>query len=436
MPSTDEILQSLTYLANNYKHIAIIWHLVMYSLLLFLVVSKEKLSNRFVGCFLTLPLLSVSFFAWLANNPFSGMFFLVIAVILFIFSFAAESKQVVFNPSFSLRLAGIVILFFGMIYPHFLGPQFYIYLYAAPIGIIPCATLLMVTGFSLTFQLRQPLKWMLVLLAADLFYGVFGVFRLDVYLDILLLLAAFTLVAQLVLWRRFPGDQHTRSLQRPRGKTIAGRIGFVVIFLFVSAYIFYPWLCRLSVNVHESGMELPGDEIVKNLEQEYTIGTTIKAPASKVWPWLLQMGQGRGGFYTHEWVENILGADIHNADSIVPHFQILKTGDTIWLTPDPYLGKQGQYMTVAQIDSPFVLIYKQVSPNGSVGTWTFFITEKSDHSTRLLFRRRGGHPSVFDRISKPGYYFMDNGMLSGIKQRAELTTQNIQSRHFGSWTKK
>jgi hypothetical protein len=62
------------------------------------------------------------------------------------------------------------------------------------------------------------------------------------------------------------------------------------------------------------------------------------------------MGQGRGGFYTHAWIENLLGADFHNADRTVPGLQRLAVGDTVRLTPDPYLGHPGQFMTVAKIE--------------------------------------------------------------------------------------
>ena len=65
------------------------------------------------------------------------------------------------------------------------------------------------------------------------------------------------------------------------------------------------------------------------------MGMTIHAPPSGIWPWLVQMGQGRGGFYTHEWIENLLGADIHNADRVVSAWQRLEVGDKIRLTPEP-----------------------------------------------------------------------------------------------------
>jgi hypothetical protein len=66
--------------------------------------------------------------------------------------------------------------------------------------------------------------------------------------------------------------------------------------------------------------------------------------------WLVQMGQGRGGFYTHEWVENLLGADIRSANCVVPEWERLEVGAQVRLTPDRYLGQPGQFMTtVAEI---------------------------------------------------------------------------------------
>ena len=82
---------------------------------------------------------------------------------------------------------------------------------------------------------------------------------------------------------------------------------------------------------------------------------------------LLQIGQGRGGFYTYEWVETLLGADIHNADRIVSEWQQLAVGDRIRLTPDPYFGKPSQFLTVVDIQSARSLVLIQTLPNGAPG---------------------------------------------------------------------
>ncbi len=200
---------------------------------------------------------------------------------------------------------------------------------------------------------------------------------------------------------------------KSKGRRIFKIVIIIFATIYLSAYVIYPWLCRSSASRNERTIELPGDGIVQNSISGYTLAKTIKASSSKIWPWLAQVGQGRGGFYTREWVENIMGADIRNADSIIPKFQSIAEGDSIRLTPDPYFDLPGQYLVAAQIDSPYVMVFRQILPNGSTGTWTFILKP----STRLIFRRRSSNPSFFDEISIPGYYFMDMGMLSGIKKR-------------------
>ena len=145
---------------------------------------------------------------------------------------------------------------------------------------------------------------------------------------------------------------------------------------------------------------------------------TIRAAPSAIWPWLIQMGQGRGGFYTHEWIENLLGADIHNADGVVPAWQQLQVGDTVRLTPDPYFGQRGQFMIVAEIEPERALVFRQTLPNGAPASWAFLLLPKDHGTTRVVMRRRGGDPTLFDRVMAPGYAFMDRGMLHGLRQRA------------------
>jgi hypothetical protein len=149
------------------------------------------------------------------------------------------------------------------------------------------------------------------------------------------------------------------------------------------------------------------------------MAVTIRAAASAIWPWLVQMGQGRGGFYTHEWIENLLGANIHNADRIVATWQQLEVGDRIRLTPDPYLGQPGQVMIVAEIQPARALVFRQTLPNGSPASWAFLLLPQDDGTTRVIMRRRGGRPTVFDRVMSPGYVLMDRGMLRGIRERVE-----------------
>lgn len=178
---------------------------------------------------------------------------------------------------------------------------------------------------------------------------------------------------------------------------------------------------RRGASKAERSATMPGDQIVARPRTGYTMATTIRAAPSEIWPWLVQMGQGRGGFYTHEWIENLLAADIHNADRVVPAWQHLALGDAVRLTPDPYFGQRGQVMTVADIQPERALVFRQTLPNGSPATWAFLLLPKADGTTRVVMRRRGGDPTRFDRVMAAGYAFMDRGMLRGLRQRAERT---------------
>jgi hypothetical protein len=189
--------------------------------------------------------------------------------------------------------------------------------------------------------------------------------------------------------------------------------------LFLAAHALRHWYIRLAARDDDRNAALPGDGIVPRPETAYTMAITIRAGASTIWPWLLQMGQGRGGFYTHEWIENVLGANIHNADRIVAAWQHLDVGDRVRLTPDPYLNQPGQVMTVAEIQVERTLVFSQTLPNGSTASWAFLLVPQDDGTTRVIMRRRGGQPTLFDRVMSPGYVFMDRGMLRGLRERVE-----------------
>lgn len=122
--------------------------------------------------------------------------------------------------------------------------------------------------------------------------------------------------------------------------------------LLGTAIVATPYLLKsLCAGWSTQGIEatelLPGDGIVLEPKVEYTLALSISSSPSAIWPWFVQMGGGRAGFYTYEWIENLLGADIHNANEILPLFQDLKVGDKVWLTPDPCLGGvPGQFLVV------------------------------------------------------------------------------------------
>lgn len=181
---------------------------------------------------------------------------------------------------------------------------------------------------------------------------------------------------------------------------------------------------------------LPGDELVPNSRGGFNHAITIKAPAAAVWPWIVQIGQGRGGFYSYELLENITGCDIHNADCIIADFQDLKVGDSIKLYPKmpaPYL--------VAFIEPGRALVLNQLidqetgellKPGDRIpskfvnSTWTWFLEQRDERTTRLIARIRiNFSPSFGNRLvygsplMEASSNTMGRKMLLGIKKRAE-----------------
>src|SRR3712207_9310740 len=79
------------------------------------------------------------------------------------------------------------------------------------------------------------------------------------------------------------------------------------------------------------GRSLPGDDVLGEYGAPIQHAIAIDAPLEEVWPWLAQIGQDRGGFYSYDWLENLAGCDIHSADRIHPEWQSPRPGDTLAL---------------------------------------------------------------------------------------------------------
>jgi hypothetical protein len=102
-----------------------------------------------------------------------------------------------------------------------------------------------------------------------------------------------------------------------------------------------PWHLRRDATDDEVQQPLPGDELAPpHPKLNTTHAITIHAPAVDVWPWLVQIGQDRGGFYSYTWLENLVGCHMRNADRLRPAWQRLAVGDSVWLHPKapPSLG--------------------------------------------------------------------------------------------------
>jgi hypothetical protein len=162
----------------------------------------------------------------------------------------------------------------------------------------------------------------------------------------------------------------------------------------------------------EARSNLPGDELLEDADGVATRVISIEGPASVVWPWLVQMGPSpRGGAYTYDWIENLLGLNMHSADRVLPEFQHPRIGHTI--------GYGRNRMRIEVIDPERALAWRSEDGNW---VWSFVLREQGG-VTRLISRNRFRLPTMFARLGmvlmEPASLVMERKMLLGIKQRAE-----------------
>ncbi len=211
--------------------------------------------------------------------------------------------------------------------------------------------------------------------------------------------------------------------KHPRRLEIAWILGVAVLVYGTVAISARPTMLRWGSTLVERSAELPGDDMLApNANYRIDHAITIHAPAASVWPWLIQLGQDRGGFYSYDWLERAIGDRIHNANAIDPAWQRRAVGDTVLATQRDYLGGRlgtlGWEVTV-------------VEPNRVLGLekWGNFVLDPVDSTTtRLIVRTRGASRvtwlgfvlaplNVF--VFEPMHFIMERAMLRGIRLRAE-----------------
>jgi hypothetical protein len=176
----------------------------------------------------------------------------------------------------------------------------------------------------------------------------------------------------------------------------------------------------------EAAAPLPGDELVPEPAEMSTLAVTVAAPAEEIWAWLVQMGHGRGGMYSYDWLENLIGLDIHTTDEIREQWQHLAVGDRVVVVPEGYRAMPAGYsFTVARVEPPRALVLRQAPPEHPWnGVWSFHVAPAGDGRCRLLSRSRTEAPSqvglrIATRVGEPVTLVMTRRMLNGIKEHAE-----------------
>ena len=202
-----------------------------------------------------------------------------------------------------------------------------------------------------------------------------------------------------------------KGISLAAGTAAAAGLGSLAYPLF-----FRRWCLTWGARPDEVSRKLPGDELLTEPGIVSTRAVWVNAPASAVWPWLVQMGPGRGGAYTYDWIENLFGLGMHSADEILPQYQDLQVGDT------QRLGKRGPLLRVAVLEAERSMVLRSDDGNW---VWAFSLVPEAA-GTRLISRNRIATPGaplpvrlLNLLVMEPGSLIMERKMLLGIKERAE-----------------
>jgi hypothetical protein len=203
MPSPSEILAGLSRIANDAIALAILWHIVIAAIALQLSGGWRPTQST-ARILVALPLASASALAFRFGNPFNGSLMALLCIALIVSASRAPQTPAAFGSHFAVA-AGAISIAFAWVYPHFLVDRpAWQYLFASPMGLVPCPTLALVIGSTLVFGGLGSRAISLLIAAFGLFYGVFGIVRLGVTLDVGLLLVALALAAFAISTRTAP----------------------------------------------------------------------------------------------------------------------------------------------------------------------------------------------------------------------------------------
>jgi hypothetical protein len=189
----------------------------------------------------------------------------------------------------------------------------------------------------------------------------------------------------------------------------------------VYAFMIRPWMLGWGSTGEERTGPLPGDDMDPDAAYVTTRATTIRAPATAVWPWLVQMGEDRAGFYTHNWVERLLRSGIPDTAEIRPEWQRLQVGDLVRTNRD--IGGKPMGWPVVALDPGRSLVVG--SKGMPAGTYAFVVQPIDDGTSRLIVRDRARWRwrewPFATLVYEPLHAYMETGLIRGVRQRAEAT---------------
>ena len=226
---------------------------------------------------------------------------------------------------------------------------------------------------------------------------------------------------------------------------IQGFEGLLVMGACYLTWFLKPLRDRWGLSREEANRPLPGDDIVKAPKSKYSHGIQIDAPVEYVWPWVVQMGKSRGGFYSYEALENVIGLDIYNVDEILKKYQDPKVGEIIPFGPDSgyplALVKKNEAMVIESCDD----LELKLNFDPGVGypnkylhiSWLWYIEPIGVHKSRFISRNRVDFSDgrmnrlKFSILAEPMVFAMDRKMCLGLKKRAEQYYKSAGSSTLG-----
>jgi len=203
--------------------------------------------------------------------------------------------------------------------------------------------------------------------------------------------------------------------------------GAVVFGVFLA--VERPWFLRWGATTEEITAARPGDARVPVARDQVTRAVTVHASADQIWPWIAQLGQDRGGFYSYEVLEDLVGGEMPRAEQILPQYQEWRAGDRLWMYPPDKAGGMGNAPLVAcEPERYIVFAIRQLGTPPTQpedGVWGFALEPAGAGSTRLIaWSRAAGETRPLFRIInralfEPAHYVMERRTLLNVKALAE-----------------
>ena len=192
---------------------------------------------------------------------------------------------------------------------------------------------------------------------------------------------------------------------------------------FLTAPLARAWHLRWGATADEVGGSMPGDEVVPRAQFNATRAVTVDAPPERVWPWIVQLGYRRAGFYTYDLIDN---ASIRSAQRILEEYQHPAAGDLMPMFKEVHGLAIAYTVTAFETNRWMTWVHRPQATEEPDSTWTWRLTPLPSGGTRLVTRMKQDYRWETPRLAlfnfvlmEMGDFAMERRMLMGIKSRAE-----------------